>query len=120
MNHKPTQLRMSEGDKQRTYQAAVAAIQIINQKREALNKYREESLAYAANNPGNYSFTFNMDFMKVTNKLILGYVQSSFANRQARFQQISDESLKIAKETGASYQEVRELFLLLMTKYVKI
>lgn len=118
MNTTSPQLRMSEGDKQKTYQAAVAAIHIINQKREALNKYRNEALTYAANNPGNYSFTFNMDFMKVTHKLILGYRQQRFAQRRNREWQVSAESLKIAKETGASYQEVRELFLLLMNQYI--
>jgi len=118
MNNTPTQLRMSEGDKQKTYQAAVAAIHIINQRREALNKYRNEALTYASHNPGNYSFTFNMDFMKVTHKLILGYRQQRFAQRRNREWQISAESLKIAEETGASFQEVKELFLLLMNRFI--
>jgi hypothetical protein len=60
-----------------------------------------------------------MDFMKVTHKLILGYLQSGFANQRTRAWQISNESLKIAKETGASYKEVKDLFLLLMSKYVR-
>ncbi len=116
--NKPTALRMSEREKQQTFQAAVAAIHIINRRHEALNKYRNEVLTYAANNPGNYSFSFNMDFMKVSRKLMVGYVSNCYAQSQIRKWQVSAESLKIANATGASYQEVRELFLLLMSKYI--
>ena len=116
--NKPTALRMSEREKQQTFQAALVAIGIIHQRHEALNRYRDEALTYAANNPGNYSFSFNIDFMKVSNKLVLGYVRNCYAQSQIRKRQISDESLNIATETGASYQEVRELFLLLMSKYI--
>lgn len=113
-----TQLRMSEREKQQTYQAATVAISIINQRREALNTYRYEVLDYAANNPGNYSFFFNMEFMKVREKLILGYVRNCYVQSRIRKWQVSAESLEIAKETGASYQEVKELFLLLMNKHI--
>jgi hypothetical protein len=116
--NQPTQLRMNERERQQTFQAAVAAIQIINQRYEALNKYRDEALTYAANNPGNYSFSFNMDFMKVSRKLMVGYVSNCYAQSQIRKWQVSAESLKIANETGAHYQEVRELFLLLMNKFI--
>ena len=109
---------MSERDRQQTYQAAVVAINIINERREALNKYRDEALAYAANNPGNYSFNFNMDFMKVTHKLILGYLRSGYTNKRKREWQVAAESLKIAEETGASFQEVKGLFLLLMSRFI--
>ena len=119
MNNTPKQLRMSESQKQETYQAAVVAMNFINQKQNALNKYRDEALTYAANNPGNYSFHFNMDFMKVTIKILLGYSQNRFANARTRKWQISDESLKIAIETGASFEEVEELFLSLMNHYIQ-
>ena len=109
---------MSNRDKQATIQAVWTAVSIINQRQEALKKYRLEVLTHAANNPGNYSFSFNMDFMKVSSKLVLGYVRNSYAQSQIRKWQVSAESLKIAKETGVSYQEVRELFLLLMSKYI--
>lgn len=118
MNNKPTQLRMSEREKQQTYQAAAVAISIINERREALNIYRLEVLTHAANNPGNHSFYFNMDFFKVRRKLMAGYMQSIYANSQSREWQVSSESLKIARETGASYWEIKELFLLLMNKHI--
>ncbi len=82
--NQPTQLRMNEHERQQTYQAAVAAYHIINQKHEALNKYRNEALEFAANNPGSYSFYFNMDFMKVTHKLMMGYVRNAYAQSQRR------------------------------------
>ncbi len=53
---------MSEREKQQTFQAAVAAIHIINRRHEALNKYRNEVLTYAANNPGNYSLFIQYGF----------------------------------------------------------
>lgn len=111
-------LQMSEYDKQQTYQAAVAAMTIIHQRSEALNEYRREVLSNLDKYEGSYSFTFNMDFMKVTNKLILGYVRNGYANSQIRKRQVSAESLKIADETGVSFQEVKELFLLLMNRYI--
>ncbi len=116
--NKPTALRMSDAKKKETFQAVLVAIGIVNQRHEALNKYRNEVLTFAANNPGNYSFSFNMDFMKVSRKLMVGYVGNCYAQSQIKKCQISDESLKTARETGASYQEVRELFLLLMKQYI--
>lgn len=116
--NKPTQLRMSESDKQQTFQAAIAAINFINQRRDELNKYKIEVLTYAVNNAGNHSFTFNMDFMKVRFKLVSGYVRNGYANSRLRERQVSAESLKIANGTGASFREVRELFLLLMNGYI--
>jgi len=115
---RPPALRMSESEKQQTYQAAALAINIINQKSEALNKYRNEVLSNLDRYEGNVCFTFNMDFMKVTRILILGYMQNQFAKRRIRKWQVSAESAKIAEETGASVQEVRELFLLLMNRYI--
>ncbi len=111
-------LRMSEREKQQTYQAAALAINIINQKSEALNKYRNEVLSNLDRYEGNVCFTFNMDFMKVTRILVLGYMQNQLTRRRTREWQVSAESLKIAKETGASYQEVKKLFLLLMNRYI--
>ena len=114
----PTQVRMSEREKQQTYQAALTAMSIINERSEALNQYRREVLTYAADNPGNHSFTFDMSFLKVNGKLELGYMQSVCGNNQARKSRISVEAFKIAKETGASFQEVKELFLLLMKYHI--
>lgn len=109
---------MSESEKQRTIDAAWVAMGIIKQKQDALNKYRYEVLDYIEQNPGNYSFTFNMDFMKVTHKLILGYLGNRFSQRNTRDWQVSAESLKIAKETGASYQEVKAVFIKMMYQYI--
>jgi hypothetical protein len=109
---------MSDREKQQTYKAVVLAIKIINDKQEALNRYRDEALSYAATNPGNYSFNFNMDFMNVKHKLLLGYLQSVYSNQRQRETKILNESKKIAEETEASYQEVKESFLVLMNKYV--
>lgn len=116
--NQPTKLRMNERERQRTYQAVVAAVHIINQKHEALNKYRNEALEFAANNPGNHSFTLNMDFMKVSYKLMTGYIRNTYAQSQIRKGQVSVESMKIAREMGASFQEVRELFLELMNHFI--
>ena len=113
-----SRLRMSECDKQQTNQAAVVAMTIISQRREAVNEYRREIYSNLDKYEGNFSFTFNMDFMKVASKLILGYVRNGYANSQIREKQVSAESLKIAEEMGASFQEVRELFLLLMNRYI--
>ena len=115
-----SRLQMSEVEKEKTYQAAVAAMTIISQRREALNEYRREIYSNLDKYEGSFSFTFNMDFMKVTNKLISGYVRNGYANSQMRKSQVSAESLKIAKETGASFQEVRGLFLLLMNRYIHV
>ena len=117
-SNKRSALRMSECDKQQTYQAAMIAMGIINKKREALNNYRQEVYTNFDKYEGSFTFTFNMDFMKVTHKLILGYMQQRFTNGKKRQLQVTVESLKIAQETGASYQEVRELFLLLLSKYI--
>ena len=116
--NQPAQLRMNERERQQTFQAVVAAIHIINQRHEALNKYRIEALDFAANNPGNHSFIFNMDFMKVSYKLMTGYVSNAYAQSRIRKGQVTGESIKIARETGASYLEVRELFLLLMNQFI--
>lgn len=109
---------MNERERQRTYQAAFAALHIINQKHEALNKYRNEAFEFIANNPGGCSFYLNMDFMKVTDKLMLGYVRNAYAQSQRRKGQVEFESIRIARETGASLQEVRELFLELMSHFI--
>ncbi len=111
-------LRMSEAKKKEIFQAVVVAFHIINQKHEALNKYRNEALEFAANNPGNHSFYFNMDFMKVSSKLMTGYIRNSYAQSQVRKGQVTDESIRIACEMGASYPEVRELFLELMNHFI--
>lgn len=109
---------MSEREKQRTYEAAMLAMSVIKQKQEALNKYRNEVLDYIEQNPGNHSYTFNMDFMKVTHKLILGYLVNGISQRNTREWQVSAESLKIAKETGATYQEVKTVFVKMMYQYI--
>ena len=116
--NQPKQLRMNERERERTYQAVVTAIQIINQKYEALNKYRNEALEFMTNNPGNHSFTFNMDFMKVSYKLMTGYIRNTYAQSRSRKYQVELDSIRIARETGASYLEVRELFLLLMNQFI--
>ena len=118
ITNQPTQLRMNECKRQQTFQAVVAAIHIINQRHEALNKYRIEALDFALNNPGNHSFTFNMDFMKVSYKLMRGYIRNTYAQSRSRKNQVELESMRIARETGATYKEVRELFLLLMNQFI--
>lgn len=120
MNTTPTQIRMSEADKQRTYQAALVAMNIINQRLQALNERRREFYSNYESYGGNFSVTFNMDFMKVSHKLITGYMQQRYANSRRREWQVSAASLKIAKETGASLQKVKELFLSLMNRYIQI
>jgi hypothetical protein len=115
---RPRRLRMSESEKQRTYQAVLKAIQITKQRRDALEAYRAEAFSKIANNPGNYSFSFKIDFMKVTYKLITGHVQSSIANKRLRSSMVSSESRRIAEETGATYEEVNGYFTILMVKYL--
>ena len=112
------QLRMNERERQQTFQAVVAAIHIINQKHEALNKYRNEALEFMTNNPGKHSFYINMDFMKVSYKLMRGYIRNTYAQSRSRKNQVELESMRIARETGATYKEVRELFLLLMNQFI--
>ncbi len=118
IHDKPSALSMSDRDKEATIRAVWTAVGIIHQRRKKLNAYRIEVLSNLDKVSGSFCFTFNMDFMKVSNKLLEGFLEPKFRRSQIREGQITIESFNIAKKTGVPYPAVKEMFLSMMKNYI--
>lgn len=111
-------LKMQPHRKQQIVQAVYMAIRVLNLKNEAMDECRRRILSNIHKYQTNVSFTFNASFLRVSSKLVLGYLQQRFANKKIREAQVSAEALAIARETGVSYKEVNEIFVFLMGRFL--
>ena len=89
--NKPTALRISDAKKKETIDAVWTAVNIIFQRRKELAAYRREVYSNLEQYSGNFSFTFNMDFTKVSNKLLIGFIRPKYQERKTRVEQLTIE-----------------------------
>ena len=61
----------------------------------------------------------NMVYLRRAVNLIKGSTQPAYLYRVSRTVAVESEARKIANETGADYREVRDLFMWLMTRFIK-
>lgn len=117
MKGKPSALRMPKDKKQKIVTAVFDAIEILNKRRRNLHGLETNALA-------NYEkifsiFNYNMHLSDAFIALISGRSHQRHLKRYERQWDIRFESIKIARETGASVEEVEASFISMMHQYVK-
>jgi hypothetical protein len=114
---KPSILKMSERKKQEAIDAVLEALEILNRKMSESRECWSES--WKGNTHTITMINHSHKFLSVYVSLIVGCSQQKHLKQNIRRSEVWLESWKIAKETGANFEEVEDLFLLYMSHYVE-
>lgn len=113
----PSVLRMPEHKKKEMVAAQAASVQII------MNRYRQLELLEVRDLPLYVQMRSVSDRLKVFGhyvQFVIGRSQQPLIKGRIREWDVRIESRKIAAETGASFDEVYDLFMSLMSPYIRL